>query len=107
MLELQAKGDKHPKTFVLVTDDSDGELDRINEIFGEVDIEDGSPEHAWFNGHSADEFKEGVEIPQDFMADFVELLESDWPHAYAVFERERADAVKQAEESLAGDGDGE
>lgn len=104
MLELKAQGDEHPKTFVLVTDDADGELDRLNEILGEVDAGPGSPEYDWFNEHSAAQFAEGVEIPQEFMADFVELLDNDWPHAYAVFEHERKDAMEKAEAAL---GEGE
>lgn len=98
MLELKAQGEKHPKTFVLVTDDAEGELDRINELFGEVGIQEGDADFDWFNGHSADEFREGVEIPGDFAMDFTELLENDWPHAYEVVERERAAAFRELEE---------
>lgn len=105
MLTLKVKGEEHPKTFVLVTDDAEGELDRISEIYDEVEMPKGHDDRAWFDNASADQFKEGVEIPKDEAPDFTELLEGDWPEAYEVFERERRDAVEKAEAALGQDDD--
>lgn len=100
MLTLKVKGDEHPKTFVLVTDDADGELDRLQEIIhAEIGAPPDDPMREWFDNHSADQFAEGVEIPQDWMAEFMDVLE-EWPQAYEVFDKERREAYAQAEEAL-------
>lgn len=105
MLDLKVEGDTHPKTFTLVTDDTDGELARIAEIFGECDMSEGDEGRAWFDQATADQFREGVVIPEGEVPDFVELLEGDWPEAYEKFEAERVDAMKKAEAAMSGDDD--
>jgi hypothetical protein len=97
MLEVQATGDKHPKTFVLKTDDADGELDRIRAILvDEVGVEKGEPEYDWFMEHAADQFKEGVAIPEDFAVDFIEMISNDWPQAEETVEKARQEAMREA-----------
>lgn len=101
MLELRVSGETHPKTFTLVTDDCEGELARIQEILVEVDAltsegnPTGDPIGEWFAATDAAHFADGAVIPQEQMAQFVELLEGDWPDAYEVFVRERRDAYGQ------------
>lgn len=104
MLDLKVEGDTHPKTFKLVTDDADGELARLADIFGECDLPEGDEARAWFDNATADQFREeGVTIPEGEIADFAELLEGDWPEAYEKFEAERRDAMEKAEAALSGD----
>lgn len=103
MLELKVEGDTHPKTFKLVTDDSQGELARLAEIYAEVEVPEGDESRAWLDGSTADDFREGVVIPEGEVPDFAELLEGDWPDAYEKFEAERQDAMKKAEAALGGD----
>lgn len=104
MLDLRVEGDTHPKQFFLVTDDRDAELARLEELTEEVDAVD---ERGWLEAHTAEQFAEGVEIPHDWLADFIELLEGDWPHAYYKFEKERRAAFEEAEEALAEEDDDE
>lgn len=99
MLEVKAQGDKHPKTFVLKTDDDGAELARIEQIMREVDIAPDSPEGQWFADIDAASFREGVEIPPGFAVDFIELLGDDWPEVYEVVERERQAALDELEAS--------
>lgn len=103
MLELKAKGEEHPKTLVLVTDDSDGELDRINEIMDQAEVADDDPERGWFNEHSADQFREGVDIPADWSMDFIELLSNDWPQVEEVVDAQRREAMEAVEKSQGGE----
>jgi hypothetical protein len=96
MLEVQTKGDSHPKTFVLKTDDADGELDRIKKILDDIGVfDDGDPLGEWFNEHSADQFAEGVEVPQDFAVDFFEIIDGDFPQGSEAVEKAQADAMSQ------------
>lgn len=98
MLRLEATGDKHPKTFTLYTDDADGELARLHEIVvDEVGADEDDPIRAWLAGHTAEQFAEGVVVPAEQVGEFEDILESDWPDAAAVVERERNAALDEME----------
>lgn len=97
MLEVLTKGDSHPKTFVLKTDDADGELDRIRAILQEIGVfDDDDPVGDWFMAHSVDQFAEGVEVPQDFAVDFFEIIDGDYPQGTEAVEKAQADAMREA-----------
>lgn len=97
MLEVQTTGDSHPKTFVLKTDDADGELDRIREILDDIGVfDDGDPVGEWFMAHSAEQFAKGVEVPQDFAVDFFEIIDGDYPQGSEAVEKAQADAMREA-----------
>lgn len=98
MLELRAEGDTHPKTFKLVTDDADGELDRIQEILrDEVGLDPDDPIWVWFNGTSADQFKEGAEVDHEQIADLSDMLEGDFPQVGEVVAEQRQEALAEIE----------
>jgi hypothetical protein len=98
MLEVQTTGDTHPKTFVLKTDDADGELARIEEILKNIGVfDDDDPVGEWFNEHTAEQFAEGVTVPQDFAVDFFEIIDGDFPQGTEAVEAAQADAMKEIE----------
>jgi hypothetical protein len=98
MLEVQTTGDSHPKTFVLKTDDADGELGRIKDILDGIGVfDDGDPLGEWFKEHSAEQFAEGVAVPQDFAVDFFEIIDGDFPQGSEAVEAAQADAMKEIE----------
>lgn len=95
MLQLKVTGDTHPKTFTLVTDDGEAELDRLQEI---IHDEIGAPPddvlRAWFDSHTAEQFAEGVVVPADEVGDFETILEGDWPDAAMAIAAQRQAAAE-------------
>lgn len=89
MLRLEARGTTHPKTFVLITNDSEGELAAINDTLSEGDVMS-----VWFNRFTAAQFDLGVEVPADMVGEFQEVLEvaGMW-EAAEVIETERENTV--------------
>jgi hypothetical protein len=105
MLELRVEGDTHPKTFKLVTDDADGELDRIREILvDEVGVDPDDPIWVWFDATSADQFREGAVVPVDQVGEFVDILENDWPETADVLAAQQREAMEQAQAKAEGGG---
>lgn len=96
MLDLRITGDRHPKTFTLVTDDKDAELVRIQDILEEAEYGEGDELFEWFQNHTADQFKEGVEVPTDLVGPLAELLEGDWWDQAEKVEKARVEAMEQA-----------
>lgn len=102
MLKVDAQGWSHPKTFVLTTDDAEGELDAIREVLHNVGaIGSDDPMGDWFMETSAEMFAAGTEIPSDFDIDFLEMIGSEWPEIEDLVEHLRQDAVREAQEKAA------
>lgn len=103
MLEIKVTGDTHPKTFTVVIDDRNAELDRLQTI---IHDEIGAPPdddlRAWFDKTTADEFAEGVVIPTEIVGDFGEILEGDWWEEAEKIDAQRRDAVAAAERAAGG-----
>lgn len=96
MLELRVTGDKHPKTFTLVTDDRDAELIRLQEIIhDEIDADPDDPIREWFDKHTAEQFEAGVVVPTEIVGDFGDILEGDWFDEAIKIEKEREAALAE------------
>lgn len=94
MLKMEARGDKHPKTFVLITDDSQAELATIDDVLNDG-AADADPMLAWFRDYDEQAFARGVEVPADMVGDFAEVLEAAgfWDDGAEVVDREMMDAL--------------
>lgn len=98
MLEIRVTGDKHPKTFTLVTDDRNAELARLQEIIhDEMDADPDDDVRKWFDTHSADDFAAGVAIPTAMVGEIGEVLEGDWWEEAEKIEEQRKDALEQVD----------
>jgi hypothetical protein len=74
MLTIRVEGDKHPRTFVFVTDDANAELAELDDVLKCGDANEEDPLYAWFTSAMGDRFKQGVPIPADLVGDFQEVL---------------------------------
>lgn len=97
MIELDFRGDTHPKQAVLITDDKDGELANIEDLVGEL-AEDDSDEFVQLvqNWKQTDGTQWELEIPHDSVGEFLDIIAVEYFHLEEALETENQKIMDEA-----------
>jgi hypothetical protein len=106
MLQAEITGERHPKNVVIVTNDSDGEIQRVADALREVEWEDLAERFDDLGGAADDDGLFRVSLEPDDIGEFIDFLECgefEGSEAHEQLEAMRSEAIAEAHKALEGD----